>query len=200
MVSTRPLISKFFRPCTNPLVTVPTALVKISVTITFMFHSFYSSIARSRYLSLFRFLSVLFCGQQERKNPLLRWFSFFLLFFFFFFFFFTLTRSSPLAEIKWSICISKLQKIRAPHFLDWFWVVHIPFVHMIKFKLLAQFPIDDLSHPVVSSLILFLRKLTAFTYCVIYRSVSITTYPHMLFCWSCLFSFWHSPYGVVLCC
>ena len=40
--------------------------------------------------------------------------------------------------------------------LDRFWVVHIPFVRMVKFKFLAQFPVDHLAHPVVPSIILFL--------------------------------------------
>ena len=37
---------------------------------------------------------------------------------------------------------------------DRFWVVYIPFVRMIKFKFLAQFPVDDLAHPVLSSLVI----------------------------------------------
>ena len=41
-------------------------------------------------------------------------------------------------------------------FKDGFCVLRVPFVCMIKFKLLAQFPGDHLSHPVVSSLILSL--------------------------------------------
>ena len=30
------------------------------------------------------------------------------------------------------------------------WVVHIPFVRMVKFKFLAHLPLDPLAHPVVS--------------------------------------------------
>ena len=37
-----------------------------------------------------------------------------------------------------------------------FRVVHIPFVRKVKFELLAQFPVDHLVHPFMSSLILFL--------------------------------------------
>ena len=37
----------------NPLVTVPNALKMIDIIITFMFHSFFYSLARSRYLSFF---------------------------------------------------------------------------------------------------------------------------------------------------
>ena len=39
---------------------------------------------------------------------------------------------------------------------DRFWVVHIPFVRMVKLQFLAQFPVDHLDAPVVPSLILFL--------------------------------------------
>ena len=40
MISTRPLISKFSSPCTNPLVTVPREPITIGIIVTFMFHSF----------------------------------------------------------------------------------------------------------------------------------------------------------------
>ena len=35
---------------------------------------------------------------------------------------------------------------------DRFWVVHIPFDRMVRFKLLAQFPLYHLPHPVISDL------------------------------------------------
>ena len=53
MVSTYHLIYKSYRPCTNPLVTVPCAPVAICISVTFMFHSFFRSLERSWYLSLF---------------------------------------------------------------------------------------------------------------------------------------------------
>ena len=53
MVSICPLISKFSSPCTNPFVSVPSALITIGISVIFLFHSFFSSQARSRYLSLF---------------------------------------------------------------------------------------------------------------------------------------------------
>ena len=43
MVPTRPLISKFFSPFTNPLVTVQRAPITIGITVTFMFYSFLNS-------------------------------------------------------------------------------------------------------------------------------------------------------------
>ena len=53
IVSTRPPTSKSSRPFDNPLVIVPKALITIGTIITFMFHSFFNSLARLRYLSFF---------------------------------------------------------------------------------------------------------------------------------------------------
>ena len=53
MVSTRSLIFKSFCSFTNPLETVPIAPITISITVTFLFHSSFSSLARSQYLILF---------------------------------------------------------------------------------------------------------------------------------------------------
>ena len=53
IVSTRPLTSKSSRPFNNPLVIVPKAPITIGTIVTFMFHSFFNSLAKSRYLSFF---------------------------------------------------------------------------------------------------------------------------------------------------
>ena len=53
IVSTRPPTSKSSRPFNNPLVIVPNAPITTGTIVTFMFHSFFSSLARSRFLSLF---------------------------------------------------------------------------------------------------------------------------------------------------
>ena len=51
-------------PCTNPLVIVSNTPVIIGITNIFMLHVFFfSSLARSRYLSVFRFHSISPCGQ-----------------------------------------------------------------------------------------------------------------------------------------
>ena len=55
IVSTRPPTSKSSRPFNYPLVTVPNAPITIGTIVTFMFHSFFNSLARSRYLSFFSF-------------------------------------------------------------------------------------------------------------------------------------------------
>ena len=53
MVSTCSPTSKSSRPFNNPLVIVPKAPITIGTIVTFMFHSFFNSLARSRYLSFF---------------------------------------------------------------------------------------------------------------------------------------------------
>ena len=53
IVSTRPPTSKSSRHFNNPLVIVPNAPITIGTIVTFMFHSFFNSLARSRYLSFF---------------------------------------------------------------------------------------------------------------------------------------------------
>ena len=77
MVATRPTTSKSSRPFNNPLVTVPKAPITIGIIVTFMFLSFFNSLARSRYLSLFS-QSVLFCDQSgQQSRQFCRFFFFF---------------------------------------------------------------------------------------------------------------------------
>ena len=68
-----------------------------------------------------------------------------------------LTRSGRLAEIYVIRLYLKIPKELVRLILqDRCWVVHIRLVHMVKFQFLAQFPVNHLAHPVVSSLIFFL--------------------------------------------
>ena len=101
MVSTRPFISRSSSFFINLLVTVSRPLIAIGITVTFIFHSFFSVLLQGLciYLS-FRFLSIVPSGQPERQSPL-----------FFFFLLLTFTRSGRLAVIRWSVCISKSQGI-----------------------------------------------------------------------------------------
>ena len=46
-------VGKSYSPLTNPLVTVPKAPITIGTIVTFMFRSFFNSLASSRYLSFF---------------------------------------------------------------------------------------------------------------------------------------------------
>ena len=86
MVSTRPLITKSSSPWISPLVS--RAPITIGITVTFMFHSFYNSLARSRYY-FSRFLSILLCGEPKQQSPSFSKFFFLLI----------ITRSGRLAEI-----------------------------------------------------------------------------------------------------
>ena len=53
MISTRPPTSTSSKPYINPLATVPKAPITIGKIVTFMFHIFFNSLARSKYLALF---------------------------------------------------------------------------------------------------------------------------------------------------
>ena len=55
MISTRPPTSKSSSPFNNHLVTVPNAQITIGIIVTFMFHSFFNSLTKSKYLSLFSY-------------------------------------------------------------------------------------------------------------------------------------------------
>ena len=102
MISTRFLMSTSANPCTNPLITVPRAIITIGITINFMFHSFFTSLARSRYLSLFSpsFNFTLWSARTAKST--IRQVLCFLL---------TISRSGCLAEIRWSVCISNSRRI-----------------------------------------------------------------------------------------
>ena len=88
MVSTRPPTSKSSSPFSNPLVTVPNAPITIGIIVTCMFHSFFHSLARSRYLSFSSHsFSFILWSAGTAKSTILQ------VYFFFFFFFFWLLLS-----------------------------------------------------------------------------------------------------------
>ena len=100
MVSTRPPTSKSSSPFDNPLVTVPKAPITIGVIVTFMFHSFFNSLARLRYLAFFSHsFSFILWSAGTAESRILQ-----ILFFFFFFF---VVVSGLLTGIRWSVCMSK---------------------------------------------------------------------------------------------
>ena len=68
-VFTRPLISS---PCTNFFGDLPRAPIKIGITITFMFHSFFFSLERSRNFSFFRIsFNFTLCSAGIAKSTIL---------------------------------------------------------------------------------------------------------------------------------
>ena len=91
---TRSLISRFSRPCTNPLMTLPSAQ-------TFLFHRFFRSLLRTRYLCLFTFSFSFTLWLAGKVKSTIRRSSFLL----------TTTMSGRLAEIRWSVWFSKPQRV-----------------------------------------------------------------------------------------
>ena len=90
MVSVCPLISVSSTPFINSLMTVPRAPITIGINITFMFHSFFSS-----FFSLSCNLTL--WSAKTAKSTILQVLFFLLI----------IIMSGHLAEIKWSICMSK---------------------------------------------------------------------------------------------
>ena len=70
IVSTRPLISKSSSPFTNPLLIVLEAPITIGITVSFMFYSFFNSLARSWYLSFFSFFFSIALYDQPGEQSL----------------------------------------------------------------------------------------------------------------------------------
>ena len=97
MVSTRPPTSKSSSPFSNPLVTVPNTPITIGIIVTCMFHSFFNSLARSRYLSFFSHsFSFILWSAVTAKSTILQVFFLLLL---------IIIKSGLLAGIRWSVCM-----------------------------------------------------------------------------------------------
>ena len=102
MVSTRPPTSTSSSTFNNLLVTVPTAPISIGIIVIFMFHSFFNSLARSRYLSFFSHsFSFILWSAGTAKSTIFK------LSFFFFLLLLIIIRSGFLVEIRRSVCMSK---------------------------------------------------------------------------------------------
>ena len=81
-----------------PLVTVSKAPITIGIIVTYMFHSFFNSLARSKYLSFFSHsFSFILWSAETAKSTILQILFFLLI----------IIRSGLLAKIRWSVCMSK---------------------------------------------------------------------------------------------
>ena len=150
VVSARPLISKYSSTFTMPLRIVWSVPIMTGITVTFMFHSFLV-LWQDLSTNLFcRFLWFSFSGLRGRQSSLFSRFSFC-------FFFFTITKSGILAGLSDTFLYQNTREFKCLILQDGFWFVYVLFGCLVKFKLLAQFPVDHLSHPVVSCPILFFR-------------------------------------------
>ena len=98
MVSTCPPTSKSSSPFSNPFVTVPNQPITIGIIVTSMFHSFFNSLARSKYLSFFSHsFSFILWSAGAAKSTILQVLFFLLI----------IIRFGLLAEIRWSVCMSE---------------------------------------------------------------------------------------------
>ena len=109
MVSICPLISKSSSLFINPLGIVPSALITTSITVTFMFHSFFFLFS-----SLFTFFQFSSMSVRTAKFTIRQVLFFFFFFFvcvlFLFLFLLAITRSGHLTKITRSVCISKFER------------------------------------------------------------------------------------------
>ena len=120
---------------------VPRAPITIGIIVTFMFHSFFNTLAVLILLPTFlQFYSVVSRNIKVHNSV-----SSLFLFFFLLLIISSSGRQTETQKLLWEFVRLIFQ--------DRFWFVYIPFVHKVKF--LAQFPVDHLSHPVISSLIFF---------------------------------------------
>ena len=96
MVSTHPSTSKSSSPFSNPLVTVPKSPITIDIIVTCMFLFFFNSLARLRYLSFFSHsFSFVLWSAGTAKSTILKFLPLIII------------RPGLLAEIQWSVCMSK---------------------------------------------------------------------------------------------
>ena len=98
MVSPQSPTSKFSSRFNNPLLTVPKAPRTIGIIVNFMLHNFFIFLARSRYFFFFSlsFSFILLSAVREKSSILQVLFSLLII-----------IRSGLLAEIRWSVYISK---------------------------------------------------------------------------------------------
>ena len=123
----------------------PSTLFTIGITVFFMFHrSFFLILLEGlRTYLFFRFLFFIHC------------FYFFIFSFFIYLFILFITWSGLPADIRFYLKIPENFVHLIPQ--NWFWVVNIPLVCMVKIQFLARFPLDLFQYPVMSSPLLFWR-------------------------------------------
>ena len=142
MIDNRPLISTSSSPSTSPLVTVPRAPITTDVTVTFMFYNFF----RSRYLSFFQlsfqFYSVV-CWDSKVLNLTI-------------FFFCWLSLGLVIwARLDDSLVCQNHREVFASHSTQHIISCEYTICSYGQISISCTILCQSLSHPVVSSLILF---------------------------------------------
>ena len=106
-VSARPLMYQASSPISNPVGTVSNAPITVGITVIFMFYNIFSSLTKSKCLSLFfGFFDFHTVIHRDGKINYMAG-SFILL---------PIPRFRRPAEIRWSVCISKSQSILCDSF------------------------------------------------------------------------------------
>ena len=164
MVFTRSLISESSSP--NHLMTVDWPST-IGITVTFMFHCFFNSLARSRYLSFF---SLTFNFTLWSAGTVLYLASWRFLVDYY------LVWSSSRDEV-----IRLYLKIPEEFVCVILQVVHIPFIHVVKLQCLPRFPVDHLVQPCLVLYSLCANLLHSLIMWLIVLSLSPHNL-HLLFC------------------
>ena len=138
-VSTCPFISKSSCLFTNPLRIVPSAPIRIGITVTFMFHScwfFFLFSGKVQVLFFFfHFLLFLICDPPARQIP-------------------------QYDRIRWSIFFSIFQRILCDLWMDSGLCIY----YLFKFKFLAKFLVNNLPDFVVSRFICFCANFSHYYY------------------------------------
>ena len=178
--STRLPTSKSSRSSNNHLVNVPRAPITIGAIVTFMFHNFFHSLARSRYLSFFShsFRFILWSAGTAKVDNLQILFFFLLI----------IIRSDLLVEIWWSVCMSKSHRSLCVSFSRTgagLWIYHLLGCSNLNFLHISHW----ITLPNQSCLVLYsfyVNLLHSLIMWLIVSSLSLHKL-HLLFC--CVLSF-----------
>ena len=178
MVSARPPTSKLSSPLSNPLVTVPNAPITIGIIVTCMFHSFFSSLARSRYLSFFSHSFSFILWSAVTANSTI-WQVLF-----FFFFLLIIIKSGLLVGIRWSVFILKYHRSLCVAFSRTgagLCICHLFVWSNLNFPHISQW----ITLPTQSCLALYSRCANLMHSLIIWLMVSSLSSHclHLLFCW-----------------
>ena len=172
---------------------MPKAPVTIGIIFTFIFHSFFSSQARAKYLSFFsQSFSFILWSAGTAKSTILQ-----ILFFFF-------IRSGLLVEIRWSMCMSKSHRSLCVSFSrtsTGLCIYHLFVWSNLNFLTISQW----ITLPTQSCLVLYsfcAYIFAAFTYYVIDGFISVTALSTFAILLRLIYSRFDiiCSYGVVLCC
>ena len=150
MTSTSPLISNFSSSFTKPFQSFPSAPIIIRITVTFLFHIFLELEHGPITCLSFHFLGFSFCclpGPQSSQFDR-------------FFYFANNQYFCSSSRDRWSVYILNSLRMLCSLLTG----QTLLFFHMVKFKFLAQFPVDHVPHPVVFTLVFFLRSFAEFGY------------------------------------